>query len=131
MTIAESIMLLMRETGFAPSQTLSPSFVEFTKDYKDEQGRYARAIVHFDRGDGTPRLARFHAVVQAIIDTNEEAIRTRAPPVMRTDLLSVLARAEPAALERRSVVTRRCDSCNESVSEFYIEEERTLCRSCR
>jgi hypothetical protein len=121
----------MERYGFAPTRN-DPFFVEFMKRYADDSGRLAQALVHFDRAqkDMPPRLARFHAIVQAAIDPEEDAIRERAPVVMQEDLLA-LARVLRADVLPDAVVLRHCTICRRSVSEFFVVEGRLVCRTCR
>lgn len=132
-TPAEYMIRVLRTYGFVPSRTINAYYVEFTKDYADEQGRRARAIIQFEKPGlvhGTPVLSGFQAVVQAAIAPTVAAVEERAPPVMQADLANV-ARIFEGGIAAASVVVRRCESCEMPVNEFFVVGGRVLCRECK
>lgn len=132
-TPAEYLVRVMHTYGFQPSRTMNAYYVEFTKDYADELGRRARAIVQFEKptlAHGMPVLSGFQAVVQAAIAPTVAAVEERAPPVMQSDLVKV-ARVFEGGLEAASVVVRRCEGCGTPVNEFFVVKGRVLCRACK
>lgn len=133
---ADHIVRIMRERGFAPSARQNVHYIEFTKQYFDrETGRHARAIVQFDRpgpAGGELRLSGFDVLVQAHVAATVDAVEERAPPVMREDLMSVVAAFDPSAdPPPPTVVTETCIACRRSISEFFVVRGDVLCRTCK
>lgn len=126
-----SIVRVMTEHGFTPSQVHDPSCVEFFKDYLvDDQGRKARAVVRFAKHQEIPHLMGFHVTVQATIEPTVEAVGHKSPPIMRTDLLSVTRAFTGDALPD-AVVLKACARCGTGVSEFFVVGDETVCRLCK
>jgi hypothetical protein len=132
---AEHIIRTLATLGFHPNVTLNAFYIEFYKDYADEQGRRARAIVQFDKpGPAIPevRLSGFNVVVQAHIEPTTSSVTERAPQVMRDDLLAVAEKFDGGVMPRSAIVLKRCDGgCGRDVNEFFVVAGKTLCRGCR
>lgn len=129
----EDLIRTLRVHGFAPTPTLNAFYVEFVKDYADDVGRRARALVQFEKPNGVGgelRLSGFTVIVQAAIEPTLEAVETRAPPVMRADL-AALVEAFSVGMAPSSVVVRACESCGTPVNEFFIVDGRVTCRQCK
>ena len=127
---AEHIVAALRAQGFTPSTASSPHYVEFHKDYADDYGRRARAIAQFERTAGGVRLSGFSAIVQAAIEPTLEAVETRAPPVMQSDLAQLLETFE-SGIVPTSIVVKVCSRCSASVNEYFVEDDLVVCRGCK
>lgn len=121
--------------GFAPMRTYNANAIEWYKDYADQDGRIARVIAQFERpkpgvlpsvAPGRLAVAGFRVIAQASLPPDDLGI-SRAPPVMRDDLVRIMS---GVATARTSIAYRVCAQCQQETAEFFVKDAKVLCRSC-
>lgn len=123
----------MNALGFTGRSPIDKKTLEFCKVLSDASGKIAKTTIVVGKDEvGLEPTEPLYATItmQIQVPMTDEALKTKAPTMVRTDLQRILAFFDEQPENRSEASVQTCSSCGARTADFELSLPGLVCADC-